>query len=62
VRVVLAEAQVNLGELVRLKPGDVLPIEAPAEATVLAGEIPVLSGRFGVSRGRNAITVTAPRR
>ena len=68
VRAVLAEAEISLGELVRLKPGDVVPIEAPREAVLLAGDVPLYRARFGVSRGRNALTVTetlrreAPRR
>lgn len=58
VRAVLAEAEISLGELVRLKPGDVVPIEAPREAVLLAGDVPLYRARFGVSRGRNALTVT----
>jgi flagellar motor switch protein FliM len=58
VRAVLAELELSLGELVRLKPGDVVPIEAPREAVLLAGDAPLYRARFGVSRGRNALTVT----
>lgn len=57
-RAVLTEVEISLGELVRLKPGDVLPIEAPRDAVLLAGEAPLYRARFGVSRGRNALTVT----
>ncbi len=60
VRAVLAEAEISLGELVRLKPGDVVPIEAPREALLLAGDVPLYRARFGVSRGRNALTVAEP--
>lgn len=63
VRAVLAEAEISLRELVRLRPGDVVPIEAPSEAQLMAGDVPLYTARFGVSRGRNAVTVsgTAPR-
>jgi flagellar motor switch protein FliM len=57
VRAVLAEADISLRDLVGLKPGDVIPIDAPGEATLLAGPVPLYSARFGVSRGRNALTV-----
>ena len=57
-RAVLAEAQISLRELVRLIPGDVIPIEAPQYVTLLAGEIPLYRGRFGVSQGRNALKIT----
>ncbi|HZF16658.1 MAG TPA: FliM/FliN family flagellar motor switch protein [Steroidobacteraceae bacterium] len=60
VRVEMGHAQMSLAELVQLKPGDVVPIEAPQAATLLAGQVPVLAGKFGVSRGRNALKLTGP--
>ena len=58
-RAILAEAQISLGELVRLAPGDVIPIDAPQHVTLLAGEVPLYRGRFGVSQGRNALKIIA---
>jgi flagellar motor switch protein FliM len=58
VRVILAQAQVSLGELVRLSPGDIIPIEAPQQATLLAGDVPLYRGRFGISQGHNALKIT----
>jgi flagellar motor switch protein FliM len=56
-RIILAQAQISLGELVRLAPGDIIPIETPQHAVLLAGEIPLYHGRFGVSQGRNALKI-----
>jgi flagellar motor switch protein FliM len=56
-RAVLAEAQISLRELVQLSPGDIIPIEAPQEVTLLAGDVPLYQGRFGVSQGRNALKI-----
>jgi flagellar motor switch protein FliM len=56
-RAVLAQAKISLGELVRLTPGDIIPIETPQYVTLLAGEIPLYSGRFGISQGRNALKI-----
>jgi len=56
-RTILAQAQISLGELVRLTPGDIIPIETPQHAVLLAGEIPLYRGRFGVSQGRNALKI-----
>jgi flagellar motor switch protein FliM len=56
-RAILAQAQISLGELVRLSPGDIIPIEAPQQVTLLAGDVPVYRGRFGVSQGRNALKI-----
>ena len=56
-RAILAEAQISLRELVRLTPGDVIPIDAPQHVTLLAGDVPLYRGRFGVSQGRNALKI-----
>lgn len=57
-RVVLGQAEVSLGELVRLVPGDIIPIAAPQQATLLAGNVPLYRGNFGISQGRNALKIT----
>ncbi len=57
VRAVLTELEVTLGELKSLKPGDVLPIDAPGKVTLYAGDEPLYAGKFGVSRGRNSLKI-----
>jgi flagellar motor switch protein FliM len=57
VRAILAQAELSLRELVRLSPGDIIPIEPPQEVTLLAGDVPLHRGRFGVSQGRNALKI-----
>ena len=56
-RAVLTEAQISLRELVRLAPGDVIPIDPPQQVTLFAGDVPLYHGRFGVSQGRNALKI-----
>ncbi len=56
-RAILAQAQISLRELVRLSPGDIIPIEAPQRATLCAGDVPLYRGRFGVSQGRYALKI-----
>jgi flagellar motor switch protein FliM len=56
-RAILAQAQISLRELVRLSPGDIIPIEAPQQVTLYAGDVPVYRGRFGISQGRNALKI-----
>ncbi|HWJ33770.1 MAG TPA: FliM/FliN family flagellar motor switch protein [Steroidobacteraceae bacterium] len=56
-RAVLAQAKISLGELVRLTTGDIIPIDAPQYVTLLAGDVPLYNGRFGVSQGRNALKI-----
>ncbi len=54
---VLTETTVSLREILNMKPGDVIPIELPKKVTVLAEDIPVFRGRYGVSRGNMAVKV-----
>ncbi|HME37396.1 MAG TPA: FliM/FliN family flagellar motor switch protein [Steroidobacteraceae bacterium] len=56
-RAILAQAQISLRDLVRLSPGDIIPIEAPQQVTLFAGDVPLYRGRFGVSQGRNALKI-----
>jgi flagellar motor switch protein FliM len=56
-RAILAQTAISLGELVRLAPGDIIPIDAPSQATLLAGNVPLYRGRFGISQGRNALKI-----
>lgn len=55
---VVGKAQLPLGSIAGLQPGDVIKIEDPRNAIVLAGNVQVLQGRFGVIAGRNAIETT----
>lgn len=57
IRAILAQAKISLRELVHLSPGDIIPIEAPQDVTLLAGDVPLHRGRFGVSEGRNALKI-----
>jgi len=56
-RAVLAQAKISLRELVSLLPGDIIPIEAPQQVTLLAGDVPLYRGRFGISQGHNALKI-----
>ena len=56
-RAVLAQAKISLGELVRLTPGDIIPIEPPQDVVLLAGDVALHRGRFGVSQGHNALKI-----
>jgi flagellar motor switch protein FliM len=54
---VFVEAEITMRELLQMKPGDVLPIEMPKTAILRAGPRPLLRGKFGRSRGYNAVSV-----
>jgi flagellar motor switch protein FliM len=56
-RAILAQAKISLRDLVRLTPGDIIPIEPPQDVTLFVGDVPLHRGRFGVSQGRNALKI-----
>jgi flagellar motor switch protein FliM len=52
VRGLLAETRLNLRELKGLKPGDIIPVDSPGNATLCVDRVPVYNGKFGLSRAR----------
>jgi flagellar motor switch protein FliM len=54
----VAETELALRDVFNLKAGDVITVTAPEEVTLLVGDRPVLQGRFGLHKGRNAVRVT----
>lgn len=54
----LTEANISLRELMRLRPGDIIPIEMPERVTLRAEGVPVLRGRPGQSGGYVAVKIT----
>ena len=53
----LATATLTLGEVVRLKPGDIIPIEAPETITVNVDEVPLLECTYGQQAGHYALKI-----
>lgn len=55
---VLAKRNIDLRQLTRLKVGDILPIDLPAEVPVCVEGVPVFTGRFGTAGGHNVVKIT----
>ena len=53
----LGTAQLSLGEMLNLKPGDVIPCDFSGKVTLLAEAVPVFRGSFGLSRGQQAVKI-----
>ena len=51
----VGKIRLPLRHLRGLAPGDIVTIDDPSLATVVAGEVPVVHGRFGVHAGKNAV-------
>jgi flagellar motor switch protein FliM len=56
---VLARGALTLAELVDLKAGDIVPCDFAGTVTVLAEQVPIFRGSFGLSRGQQAVKVEA---
>ena len=56
-RTVLGSAELTVGRVLGLKPGDIVPFDFEGRATVYAEDIPIFRGGFGGSRGREAVKV-----
>jgi flagellar motor switch protein FliM len=54
---VLGRSSLVLAELLNLKPGDVIPCDFTGKITVLAEQLPLFRGSFGISRGQQAVKV-----
>ena len=54
----LAETRISLGDLMRMRAGDVIPIELPKRCALLVEDVPTYFGEFGISGGNNAIKIT----
>jgi flagellar motor switch protein FliM len=54
----LTETRLTLGQVMKLKAGDIIPVELPLEHLLHVEGIPVARGRFGISDGKNAIQIT----
>jgi flagellar motor switch protein FliM len=54
IRCVLGEDEMTLGELLELKPGDIIPLKTPIDspAVIVVGNIPRFEAKPGVIRGR----------
>ncbi len=56
----LVEVPMTLGEVLRLSPGDLIPVELSERVVVRAAGVPLLQGEFGVVKGKNGIKIEQP--
>jgi flagellar motor switch protein FliM len=51
----LVEAEVTLGDLINMQPGDIIPIDLPKTVLARVEGVPVFQAQLGVSRGNAAL-------
>lgn len=56
-KTLLGRATLTLEDLLNLKPGDILPCDFAGKVTLLAEDVPLFRGSFGLSRGQQAVKV-----
>jgi flagellar motor switch protein FliM len=53
----LGRAKVTMRQLMDMKVGDVLPCDFNGRATILAEDVPIFRGMFGISNGQQAVQI-----
>ena len=53
----LGFCHLSLGTLLNLKAGDIVPCDFTGKVTVLAEDVPIFRGSYGLSRGLQAVKV-----
>jgi flagellar motor switch protein FliM len=53
----LGRGRITMQQLVDMKPGDIIPCDFNGRATVMAEEVPIFRGTFGVSHGQQAVQI-----
>jgi flagellar motor switch protein FliM len=53
----LGRCEISLDTLLNLKPGDIVPCDFLGKVTVLAEDVPLFRGSFGLSHGQQAVKV-----
>lgn len=56
----MAHTKLTLIDVLKLNPGDVIPVDLPELVTVRAARTPVFKGVVGVSSGKNAVQFVTP--
>ena len=57
VTTILGNTRLSLGDLLNLKPGDIVPCDFNGKVTMFAENVPLFRGTLGLSRGQQAIKV-----
>jgi flagellar motor switch protein FliM len=53
----IGRCNISLATLLNLKPGDIVPCDFQGKVTILAEDVPVFRGSFGLSHGMQAVKV-----
>jgi len=54
----LLEVTLSLADVLKIKPGDIIPVDLPEKSVMRVEDIPVFRGKYGIHQGMNAIKIT----
>ena len=53
----LGRGRITMQQLIDMRPGDIIPCDFNGRATVMAEDVPIFRGTFGVSHGQQAVQI-----
>jgi flagellar motor switch protein FliM len=53
----LGHCNISLATLLNLKPGDIVPCDFQGQVTLLAEDVPLFRGSFGLAHGQQAVKI-----
>lgn len=53
----LVEATISVEDLLRVRPGDIIPVNLPKQVVLNVEDVPLFRGKFGTFNGQNAIKI-----
>lgn len=56
-KTLLGRGRITMQQLMELQPGDIIPCDFSGRATVMAEDVPIFRGSFGVSHGQQAVQI-----
>jgi flagellar motor switch protein FliM len=54
----LLEVTLSLADVLKIKPGDIIPVDLPEKSVMKVEDIPVFRGKYGIHQGMNAVKIT----
>ena len=54
----LLEVTLSLADVLKIKPGDIIPVDLPEKSVMRVEDIPVFRGKYGIHQGMNAVKIT----
>ena len=54
----LLEVTLSLEEVLKIKPGDIIPVDLPEKTVLKVEDIPIFRGKYGIHEGMNAVKIS----